>query len=541
MADEKYELTLEGDQIDDALLQMHLRAPEGWTKGTRDGVPVGSTSEYFENNAEWFAQQAKLAVQEAEDAAARAEAAVPAGTAGAVFFDRAQSLTEDQQEQARANVKAGASNPNLLRNGWFNVNSRGVNGAVAANTYGLDGWISNNANVVMQTGQVSGGVFSQYILADNLVGKTVTVSVIADGDIVSGTITLPSNTYSRVLTNSKVIIDIDTRTGKRIIVAPQSGAIITAVKLELGAYSTLANDTAPDPEEERARCMMSTADSSDGYANVPYGSFIRPNLLDNGWFTVNQRGQSSYTGNGYTVDRWQQYGATTAVNNDGTLTLTYTNTGAGLFQRIPYDASLIGKVLTFSVMFPDGEIFSAPLSMPTSGNVYANAYRNVRLGLSTVSTSYHQFTIYIASNSSAPVIKAVKLELGSYSTLANDALPNFAEELAKCQRYFVRSQGQTNGAWGTGYVYNNVARLLIPTSVPMRTIPTVSIAGGTFAIIADGTVQNIDALSTSTSWVTPPYTSFVALNASVSNISNYIPCVLTANSSNAYIDLSADL
>ena len=97
MADEKYQLTLEGDQIDDALLQMHLRVPEGWAVGTRDGVPVGGSSEYYHNNAKYYAENAA-------DAAARAEGAVPAGTAGAVFFDRAQTLTDAQAMQARRNI-----------------------------------------------------------------------------------------------------------------------------------------------------------------------------------------------------------------------------------------------------------------------------------------------------------------------------------------------------------------------------------------------------------------------------------------------------
>ena len=97
MADEKYVTSLYGEQIDDALLQMHLRAPEGWTQGTRDGVDVDSSSIYYHNNAKYYAENAQAS-------AARAEAAVPAGTAGAVLFDRAQSLTDDQKQQAFSNI-----------------------------------------------------------------------------------------------------------------------------------------------------------------------------------------------------------------------------------------------------------------------------------------------------------------------------------------------------------------------------------------------------------------------------------------------------
>ena len=38
-------------------------------------------------------------------------------------------------------------------------------------------------------------------------------------------------------------------------------------------------------------------------------TLVRPNLLDNWYFAnpVNQRGQTSYTGTGYTVDRWERF------------------------------------------------------------------------------------------------------------------------------------------------------------------------------------------------------------------------------------------
>lgn len=97
MADEKYVTSLYGEQIDDALLQMHLRTPEGWTQGTRDGVDVDSSSIYYHNNAKYYAENAQAS-------AARAEAAVPAGTEGAVLFSQAQSLTDAQKQTAFGNI-----------------------------------------------------------------------------------------------------------------------------------------------------------------------------------------------------------------------------------------------------------------------------------------------------------------------------------------------------------------------------------------------------------------------------------------------------
>ena len=96
----QYQSSLTGPEIDAALTDMAQHDSEAWAVGTRDGAAVTSLDVAYHNNAAYYAN-------EASGAAARAEAAVPAGTAGAVFFDQAQTLTTAQQEQARANINAG--------------------------------------------------------------------------------------------------------------------------------------------------------------------------------------------------------------------------------------------------------------------------------------------------------------------------------------------------------------------------------------------------------------------------------------------------
>lgn len=97
MAD--YISALTGPEMDAALQDMAEHNSEAWAVGARDGVEVGSTDITYHNNAEYYAESANAA-------AARAEAAVPSGTAGAVFFDRSQTLTEAQQTRARTNIGA---------------------------------------------------------------------------------------------------------------------------------------------------------------------------------------------------------------------------------------------------------------------------------------------------------------------------------------------------------------------------------------------------------------------------------------------------
>lgn len=95
----QYQSSLTGPEIDAALEDMAAHNSEAWAVGARDGVEVGSTDITYHNNAEYYAESANAA-------AARAEAAVPPSTAGAVFFDRVQSLTDAQKTRARTNIGA---------------------------------------------------------------------------------------------------------------------------------------------------------------------------------------------------------------------------------------------------------------------------------------------------------------------------------------------------------------------------------------------------------------------------------------------------
>lgn len=96
----QYQSILTGPEIDAALQDMAQHNSEAWAVGQRDGVNVTALDVTYQNNAKYYSDNA-------QGAAARAEAAVPASTAGAVFFDRAQTLTDAQKTQARTNIGAG--------------------------------------------------------------------------------------------------------------------------------------------------------------------------------------------------------------------------------------------------------------------------------------------------------------------------------------------------------------------------------------------------------------------------------------------------
>lgn len=110
---EEYVIQKTPEQIEDAIDQLNKRIAEGWTDGTRDGVPVSSDSPYFENNARWWAlkagasetvavdakdaaEDAKADALEAKEDAETAEAAAQAAAAVAQSLLNGQMLTYDE-------------------------------------------------------------------------------------------------------------------------------------------------------------------------------------------------------------------------------------------------------------------------------------------------------------------------------------------------------------------------------------------------------------------------------------------------------------
>lgn len=145
-----------------------------------------------------------------------------------------------------------------------------------------------------------------------------------------------------------------------------------------------------------------------------YPQYSRPNLLDNGNFLnpVNQRGQTSWQNVGeYTVDRWKLTSGSASLGASG-LTLNGT-----LTQTLE---TAIGQPVIGSALLSDG---------------------------SMISPTYNDSTKTFSITATGQTIKAVKLEIGSYQTLAHNEgteetpdwvlneLPDYGEELAKCQRY----------------------------------------------------------------------------------------------------------
>lgn len=388
-----------------------------------------------------------------------------------VSFNRDQSSNRSEAEkaQARKNIGAANTNPNLLDNwywvgggaaGKFPINQRGKN-YYAVNDYTIDRWKSVNpwgtsftAKVATQEGGLvlagdidtdnpNSYVQFQQIVDNPPYGKEVTLSLLvdtlgADEDGNYPQIWCGASAYENITTVglvSKTFTWSTTQTENYIRIVLYNGATqassirIQAVKLEIGSVSTLEKDVAPDYGIELTKCIYSKADSSDTYSNGGYGR-TNPNILVNGYFIggggpnsfpINSRRQTTYTGSTWTVDCWRTWdgGTTLTVGAQG---LTFSNNlnGDAIFQYIKDPSYLYGKTITVSAII-NNKVYSAT-GVASSDCWIATADDDVyslRFSVDNVS-GYGYVCVQIVSGKTI-TIEAIKLETGSVSTIVGDA------------------------------------------------------------------------------------------------------------------------
>ena len=225
------------------------------------------------------------------------------------------------------------------------------------------------------------------------------------------------------------------------------------------------------------------------------------NLLDNwyfvgggsqqggGQFPINQRVETSNAGSGGFIDRWKLSGEGTAtLGSDGiTLTATTGNLEFMQFLGIPNDR-LLGETVCLSGLV-DGDLLSMSMSAPEEKPSAWTNIINIIKPFGFVQFNYDNtadrfFCSVIVSAGNSVLLQASKLELGSTQTLAYQdeesnwklfETPDYAGELAECQRYFVQFRSEEQRFIGIVHLdSDNYGQGVIWTPVQMRAIPTVS-------------------------------------------------------------------
>lgn len=269
---------------------------------------------------------------------------------------------------------------------------------------------------------------------------------------------------------------------------------------------TWVNNGAPPLNAEN---MQQISDNLEYVSN----NMVNPNLLDNWYFgnPVNQRGQTSYTGLRYTIDRWcNVYSNTSTVqlSKDG-LKLDASSVAGQLSGFLQYiDSANIVKEqeITLSVLsnngcnsitftINDAVSFDGP-DISLGDGWFLDLYKDS-------SDQYYQARFFTGTggNLSNNPILAVKLELGSQQTLAHqengawvlNEIPNYGEQLMRCQRYY-RPLFKPNVDYAVPATATSegVLHLDYALNPPMRTTPVlVGDTHGALRIVA----YNVNDLS----------------------------------------------
>lgn len=178
-------------------------------------------------------------------------------------------------------------------------------------------------------------------------------------------------------------------------------------------------------------------------ANYLGTKFSNPNLLINPDFKINQRGETSYTSNGYTVDRWkvnngtvkpQSNGVSVTLNNNGQFIQLLENTLSGTYTATIKVTSITGDCVLF--------IGSHSLKLNKVGTFTITENGSIE-GISLYKNTEGTCTINV---------EYIKLEKGSVSTTF--VAPDYADELVKCQRYYMSRKLRLYGACNVDKIVN---------------------------------------------------------------------------------------
>lgn len=192
-----------------------------------------------------------------------------------------------------------------------------------------------------------------------------------------------------------------------------------------------------------------------GQEKIPSKLYSNPNLLI-GWdFTnpINRNGQTEYTKNGYTIDRWRMLSINpnsigrVEIVNDGIILTSGENPNDIYFRQLldeDLGSYLVGKTVTLSVLAEDVQDgfrfsqFENDESFPIVNGLTTYTFTWI------TPTKNHGIQIYNRlANISCKVI-AAKLELGPVQTLAHqdengewvlNEIPSYAEQYAICSQY----------------------------------------------------------------------------------------------------------
>ena len=287
--------------------------------------------------------------------------------------------------------------------------------------------------------------------------------------------------------------------------------------------------------------------------NTGFSYISNPNLLDNWYFgrPVNQRGKTEYTGNSYYIDRWRSWDGDSSSLSVVSGGIKIAGTLYQYLEPVVFE-ELWGKTVAISLLLADGTLYTDSFVLKKADwySVHINAHglNSIQLGISNddfENRNNNFFRVRPATvGTLSDTILAAKLELGSTQTLAHregdkwvlNEIPDYGEQLRRCQRYYRRWTGADNKPLGVAVRRESkVLELVFSLDTAMRVAPSLTF-NGSFVCVPTFTwcsVTSIDVATPDTVsiFLKPNDDVTFGLDAYQINIAN----------ANEYIALSADL
>lgn len=278
------------------------------------------------------------------------------------------------------------------------------------------------------------------------------------------------------------------------------------------------------------------------------GGGVNPNLLDNWYFgrPVNQRGQTEYTGNAtYSIDRWWTQYETSLSVVDGGIKI-----GGKWDVQQYFENTLPNATYTLSLLYKD-RTGSDPLHLlagnHTDGDIAQTESKDASgiLSVTFSAATANRFNFgFTGSTDNSAIIIAIKLELGDTQTLAHkenekwvlNEIPDYGEQMRRCQRYYRRWTGADNKPLGVAVRRESkLLELVFSLDTAMRVSPSLTF-NGSFVCIPTFTWCSVTSIDVAT-----PDTVAVFLKPNDDVTFDLDAYQINIAHANEYIALSADL
>lgn len=337
------------------------------------------------------------------------------------------------------------------------------------------------------------GLVPMFDAADGTIDSSSTDWVLTNNNGSIGWYKLPANAFNNTTYSSLKNPNALTVKGNGTTSFTYDGSSAKSLNIKAGTGVAVSSDTSGN---------ITIATNGQGDAATLGGLSAEEvasndNLLDNSRFSYNQRGATSYSASGYTVDRWKiapntssgSIGALAVIEDTG-VKLTTTSSNSLCLSQIVETEIESGTEVTLSIKVESisgtWELLQAENTSDVK-SITSTGWQSITLNwadCSSTTNAGHGSFVIRSTGAGNITISATKLEYGSLRT--KYIAPKGLDNTTQCQRYYSKIDLGTpiSSCWGTG---SKTLRLsfytpAIMNSKPVSTIQTVVSSGYSWVI-----------------------------------------------------------